>query len=133
MPVEAEVGKEPQPHQRPHRHAAGAGEAEDGEAFGPGTSPSGALFRHVASGLVYGAGYSMVFTLLNTALLGSVSPQRRGAAFGTFMFAFDAGIGLGSWALGLLMGRYGFQWGWRAGVLAMLCGLPLTMRIARRP
>lgn len=102
-------------------------------AFGPGTSPSGALFRHVASGLVYGAGYSMVFTLLNTALLGSVSPQRRGAAFGTFMFAFDAGIGLGSWALGLLMGRYGFQWGWRAGVLAMLCGLPLTMRIARRP
>jgi hypothetical protein len=31
------------------------------------------------------------------------------------------------------MGRYGFQWGWRAGVLAMLCGLPLTLRIARRP
>jgi MFS family permease len=97
-------------------------------AFAPGASS-----RHIVSGLVYGSGYSMVFTLLNTALLGTVSPQRRGAAFGTFMFAFDAGIGLGSWALGLLMGRYGFQWGWRAGVLAMLCGLPLTLRIARRP
>jgi len=96
-------------------------------AFAPGAS-----LRHIVSGLVYGAGYSMVFTLLNTALLDRVSPQRRGAAFGTFMFAFDAGIGLGSWALGLLMGRYGFQWGWRAGVLAMLCGLPLTLRIARR-
>ncbi len=96
-------------------------------AFAPGAS-----LRHIAAGLVYGAGYSMVFTLLNTALLDKVSPQRRGAAFGTFMFAFDAGIGLGSWALGLLMGRYGFQWGWRAGVLAMLCGLPLTVRIARK-
>jgi MFS family permease len=95
-------------------------------AFAPG-----GLARHVVAGLVYGAGYSMVFTLLNTALLATVSPQRRGAAFGTFMFAFDAGIGLGSWALGLLMGRWGFQWGWRAGVLAMLCGLPLTVRLAR--
>ncbi len=96
-------------------------------AFAPGAS-----LRHIVAGLVYGAGYSMVFTLLNTALLGTVSPQRRGAAFGTFMFAFDAGIGLGSWTLGLLMGRFGFQWGWRAGVLAMLCALPLTLRIARR-
>jgi len=97
-------------------------------AYAPGAAP-----RHIAAGLVYGAGYSMVFTLLNTALLGTVSPLRRGAAFGTFMFAFDAGIGLGSWGLGLLMGRFGFAWGWRAGLLAMLCALPLTVRIARRP
>lgn len=96
-------------------------------AFAPG-----GLSRHVIAALLYGAGYSMVFTLLNTEVLETVAAQRRGAAFGTFMFAFDAGIGLGSYSLGLLMGRYGFQWGWRAGVVAMLGALPIALRIARR-
>lgn len=96
-------------------------------AFAPG-----GLGRHVIAALLYGAGYSMVFTLLNTEVLETVPVQRRGAAFGTFMFAFDAGIGLGSYALGLLMGRFGFQWGWRAGVVGLLCGLPIAIRITRK-
>jgi MFS family permease len=96
-------------------------------AFAPGGQA-----RHIVAALLYGAGYSMVFTLLNTEVLETVPAQRRGAAFGTFMFAFDAGIGLGSYCLGALMGRFGFQWGWRAGALAMLGALPIAVRIARR-
>lgn len=90
------------------------------------------LVRHVVAALLYGAGYSMVYTLLNTEVLSVVTPERRGAAFGTFMFAFDAGIGLGSLLLGSLIGATSFAWGWRAGLLLMICGLPLTFGIARR-
>ena len=88
------------------------------------------LVRHVVAALLYGAGYSMVYMLLNTEVLNVVTPARRGAAFGTFMFAFDSGIGLGSLLLGSLIGATSFAWGWRAGLLLMICGLPLTMKIA---
>ncbi len=105
-------------------------------AFGGGPWEQGGshlgLIRHVVAALLYGAGYSMVYTLLNTEVLNVVSPDRRGAAFGTFMFAFDSGIGLGSLLLGSLIGATSFAWGWRAGLLLMICGLPLTRSIARR-
>lgn len=91
----------------------------------------GILVRHILAGLLFGAGYSMIFTLLNTALLGTVSPDRRGAAFGTFMSCFDTGIGLGSAALGLLMQKAGFRWGWALGGLLLLLSLPLARRVAR--
>lgn len=54
-------------------------------------APTG-LPRHVLSALLYGAGYSMVHTLINTYVLETVHPERRGAAFGATLFSFDAGI-----------------------------------------
>jgi predicted MFS family arabinose efflux permease len=96
-------------------------------AFAPG-----GIARHIVSGLAYGAGYSMVFTLLNTILLGTVPMERRGAAFGTFVFAFDAGIGLGSFGLGRVIGIWGFHAGWTLAVVVLVLGLPSALRVARR-
>ena len=92
--------------------------------------PGGTL-RHVVSALVYGAGYSMLHTLINAKLLESVDPQRRGSAFGALLFAFDAGIGLGSFSLGWTIGHYGYRTGWALGALAMLAALPLAVRLSR--
>ncbi len=92
--------------------------------------PGGTL-RHVVSALLYGAGYSMLHTLLNTKLLESTDPKRRGSAFGALLFAFDAGIGLGSFSLGWTIGHYGYRTGWALGALAMLAALPLTLRLSR--
>ncbi|HET6329390.1 MAG TPA: MFS transporter [Holophagaceae bacterium] len=96
-------------------------------AFAPGGTA-----RHIAGGLVYGAGYSMIYTLLNAEVLEVVAPDRRGAAFGAFMSAFDTGIGLGSFAFGLIIGRMGFRWGWGAGLAAALIAVPVGMRLAQR-
>ena len=96
-------------------------------AFAPGGTA-----RHIVSGLLYGAGYSMIYTLLNAEVLEVVAPERRGAAFGAFMFAFDTGIGLGSFVFGLLIGKMGYRWGWMAGLLAVLAAVPVGMRLARR-
>jgi predicted MFS family arabinose efflux permease len=91
----------------------------------------GGLARHILSALLYGAGYSMLHTLLNARLMESVDPQRRGAAFGALLFAFDAGIGLGSFSLGWTIGHYGYRLGWALGALAMLVALPLALRLSR--
>lgn len=96
------------------------------------TFAPGGTARHILSGLVYGAGYSMIYTLLNAEVLEVVTPDRRGSAFGAFMFAFDTGIGLGSFAFGLVIGRMGYRWGWGAGLAAVLFAIPVGMRLARR-
>jgi MFS family permease len=93
----------------------------------------GGLARHILAALLYGAGYSMLHTLLNARLMESVDPQRRGAAFGALLFAFDAGIGLGSFSLGWTIGHYGYRLGWALGALAMLAALPLALKLAREP
>jgi MFS family permease len=92
--------------------------------------PGGTL-RHMLSALLYGAGYSMLHTLLSAKLLESVDPQRRGSAFGALLFAFDAGIGLGSFGLGWTIGHYGYRTGWALGALALIAALPMALRLSR--
>ena len=91
----------------------------------------GGTVRHVVSALLYGAGYSMLHTLLNAKLLESTDPKRRGSAFGALLFAFDAGIGLGSFSLGWTIGHYGYRTGWALGALALIVAWPLTLRLSR--
>ena len=91
----------------------------------------GGTARHVLSALLYGAGYSMMHTLLNAKLLESADPRRRGAAFGALLFAFDSGIGLGSFSLGMAIGTYGYRAGWAIGAAAILVSLPLALRLSR--
>jgi MFS family permease len=91
----------------------------------------GGTVRHVVAALLYGAGYSMLHTLLNAKLLESVDPRRRGSAFGALLFAFDSGIGLGSFGLGWTIGRYGYRAGWALGALALIATLPLALRLGR--
>jgi MFS family permease len=92
----------------------------------PGGTP-----RHAISALLYGAGYSMLHTLLNAKLLESVDPKRRGSAFGALLFAFDAGIGLGAFSLGWTIGHYGYRMGWALGAVALIAALPLALRLGR--
>jgi predicted MFS family arabinose efflux permease len=91
----------------------------------------GGLWRHILSALLYGAGYSMLHTLLNAKLLDTTEPARRGSAFGALLFAFDAGIGLGSFSLGWVIGHHGYRLGWALGALAMLAALPTALRLSR--
>jgi len=91
----------------------------------------GGTVRHVMSALLFGAGYSMVHTLINAKLLESVDPQRRGSAFGALLFAFDTGIGLGSFGLGWIIGHHGYRLGWALGALAMLAALPMALKLSR--
>jgi predicted MFS family arabinose efflux permease len=101
-------------------------------------APTG-LVRHIVSALLYGAGYSMVHTLLNTHILETVHAERRGAAFGAALFSFDVGIGIGALAIGGFIGwsedRFGligFRMGWGVSALMALMAVPLAYRMLRR-
>jgi len=98
----------------------------------------GGVLRHALSALVYGAGYSMVHTLVSTYVLEVVHPERRGAAFGATLFSFDSGIGLGSYAIGMVIGHgsrawgpLGYRAGWAVAALAAALALPLAYRLIR--
>jgi MFS family permease len=98
----------------------------------------GGVLRHALSALVYGAGYSMVHTLVSTHVLEVVHPERRGAAFGATLFSFDSGIGLGSYAIGMVIGHgsrawgtLGYRAGWAVAALAAALALPLAYRLIR--
>jgi len=101
-------------------------------------APTG-LPRHILSALLYGAGYSMVHTLLNTHVLETVHPERRGAAFGATLFSFDVGIGIGALAIGGFIGwseaRWGvrgFRMGWGVSAMMALAAVPLAYRMLRK-
>ncbi len=98
----------------------------------------GGLARHIASALVYGGGYSMVHTLVSTHVLETTAAGRRGAAFGATLFAFDSGIGLGSLAIGSLIGwasgpfgPVAFRFGWAAAALLALAAVPLSRNLSK--
>lgn len=93
----------------------------------------GGTGRHLAAGLVYGAGYGMVHTLIFMHILDISRPERRGAAVGALFFAFDVGTALGALALGWVMERGGFRWGWAAGAVLLVIAIPVVRRIIGRP
>jgi MFS family permease len=77
----------------------------------------------VASALVFGAGFGLLLPAYNTYVLTHVHPQRRGAAFGAMLAAFDTGIGSGSSVVGGLVHLQGFRVAF--GVAAVLAALSL--------
>lgn len=99
----------------------------------PGGAP-----RHAVSALLYGGGYSMVHTLVNAHALDVTRPERRGAAFGALLFAFDSGIGIGSFLIGSViglgcahLGAQGYRVGWAAAAMLAFAALPLSRRLAK--
>jgi MFS family permease len=78
-------------------------------AFGLGLlAVRGTLASLVASAVVFGLGFGTAYPVFAAYVMRDVDPQRRGAAFGAILAAFDIGIGTGSTSVGWLIQRYGF-------------------------
>ena len=92
----------------------------------------GGMARHLLSGLIYGAGYGMVHTLLIMNIFATTPPQRTGAAVGALFFAFDAATALGALGLGWVMEHLNFRWGWAIGASLMALSIPVARRIVRK-
>ena len=75
----------------------------------------------VVSAALYGLTFGNVYTFFVAHLLRHVPSDRRGAAFGAIIAAFDTGIGTGSMALGALAEGTGFGRAFHVGgALALL-------------
>jgi MFS family permease len=60
------------------------------------------------SAAVFGVGFGTAYPVFAAYATREVGPDRRGAAFGAILAAFDTGIGAGSTTLGWIIGRAGF-------------------------
>ena len=75
------------------------------------------------SALVFGIGYGTAYPTYVGYVMRGVRANRRGAAFGAILAAFDTGIGTGSTTMGWLIDRHGFAQAF--GVAAALSALAL--------
>jgi len=75
----------------------------------------------VTSGVVFGAGFGLMYPAFAAYVITHVTVARRGAAFGAIIAAFDTGLGTGSTVMGTLIQEYGFRPAYfGAGALAVL-------------
>ena len=75
------------------------------------------------SALVFGVGYGTAYPTYVGYVMRGVRADRRGAAFGAILAAFDTGIGTGSTLMGWIIDRHGFASGF--GTAAALSALAL--------
>ena len=77
----------------------------------------------IASAIVFGIGFGTAYPVYVGYVMEGVDPDRRGAAFGAILAAFDTGIGTGSTSMGWLIQRFDFAYAF--GVAAALSALAL--------
>lgn len=82
----------------------------------------------IASAVVFGLGFGTAYPVYVGYVMQGVDPDRRGAAFGAILAAFDTGIGTGSTSMGWLIQRFGFAAAF--GVAAALSALALPYFLA---
>ena len=77
----------------------------------------------ITSAILFGTGFGTAYPVYVGYVMRDVGSERRGAAFGAILAAFDTGIGTGSTTMGWLIGRYGFASAF--GIAAALSALAL--------
>ena len=91
----------------------------------------GTRFWMVTSAVIFGIGFGTAYPAYVGYVMRDVTADRRGAAFGAILAAFDTGIGTGSTSMGWLIDRFGFSnaFGVAAGI--SLLALPYFLLIDR--
>jgi MFS family permease len=77
----------------------------------------------ILSAIVFGTGFGTAYPVFAAYVTHGVREDRRGAAFGAILAAFDTGIGTGSSSLGWLVATFGYTTAF--GVAAALSALAL--------
>ncbi len=78
----------------------------------------------VISALIFGLGFGTAYPVFTAYIFQHVPPDRRGAAFGSVITAFDIGIGTGSTTIGWLIQHFGFFSAFGLGALVSGFALP---------
>jgi MFS family permease len=85
----------------------------------------------VASAVAFGVGFGAAYPVFVAYVMKQVGPDRRGAAFGGVLAAFDTGIGTGSIATGAIVEAFGYPAAFATAALLSTLSLPY-FHVARR-
>ncbi len=86
----------------------------------------------IAAAVVFGTGFGAAYPAFAALVLQNVPPERRGAAFGSILAAFDTGIGTGSVAIGFLSERIGFRGAWAIAAALAFLAVPYFLQAEKR-
>ena len=92
----------------------------------------GTRFWMLLSALIFGLGFGTAYPSYIGYVMRHVTPDRRGAAFGAVLAAFDSGIGTGSTVMGWVIQHYGFRAAFGAAAALSALALPYFLIIDRR-
>jgi MFS family permease len=84
------------------------------------------------SAATFALGFGTAYPAFAAYVMQGVGHERRGAAFGAILAAFDTGIGAGSTMSGLLIGHYGFKTAFGLAAALSALALPAFLMSERR-
>ena len=86
----------------------------------------------VASALAFGAGFGTAYPVYAAYVMNHVPANRRGAAFGAILAAFDTGIGTGSVVTGWVVDRLGFPSAFGLAAALSALAVPYFLMMEKR-
>lgn len=89
------------------------------------------LYFFLAAAVLYGIGFGAVQPSLQAMAVYNVTPQRRGAANGTFMSGFDLGIGIGSIIWGMTAKAFGYSTMYLLTIIPVLIALGIYVYLGK--
>ena len=84
------------------------------------------------SAVIFGIGFGTAYPTYVGYVMKGVSAERRGAAFGAILAAFDTGIGTGSTTMGWLIQQYGFAAAFAVAAALAALALPYFLFVDRK-
>ncbi len=92
-------------------------------------SVGGSRGMFIASALFFGTGFGSAYPLFLGHVMRHVAPERRGAAFGSIIAAFDTGIGTGSMVIGWIVQHYGYRSAYGVAAALALLTVPYFLTV----
>ncbi len=86
----------------------------------------------VAAAACYGIGVGNVYPVFSAYIIQHVPAERRGAAFGSILSAFDMGIGSGSMLTGFLIEHFGYPVAFGSGAALAVFAVPYFLLMEPR-
>ena len=84
------------------------------------------------SAFIFGAGFGWVYPAFVTFMLNKTDPNRRARTFGSMVWAFDTGIGIGSLLVGEIGQRFGLSMGFATACVISCISIPVFMFMVKR-
>jgi len=85
----------------------------------------------IASAITFGVGFGTAYPVYVGYVMRGVDADRRGAAFGAILAAFDTGIGTGSTSIGWLIQHFGFAAAFGTAAALSMLALPYFLTADR--
>jgi len=89
-------------------------------------------WQMIASAFLFGAGFGWMYPAFVTFMLTKTDPTRRARTFGSMVWAFDTGIGIGSFLIGSIGQHFGLSTGFAVAAAISCLSIPVFVLSIRR-